>query len=71
VAFKAQDAVVACFDEEGQYMLEGTCEPTLGVVFSPQKPEEVKRALRVVRRFIALNVELFKMIEELNKICCN
>lgn len=67
VAFKDHDAVIACFDEEGQYMLEGSCEPTLGVVFSPQKPEEVRHALRVVRRFIAFNVELFQMVEELNK----
>ena len=61
VAFKEHDAIVACFDEEGQYMLEGSAEPTVGVVFSPQKPEEVRRALRVVRRFVAsLNCELFQ-----------
>jgi hypothetical protein len=63
VAFKEHDAVVACFDEESQYMLEGSAEPTLGVVFSPQKPEEVRRALRVVGRFIALNHELFQLVE--------
>jgi hypothetical protein len=65
VAFKEHDAVVACFDEESQYMLEGSAEPTLGVVFSPQKPEEVRRALRVVGRFIALNHELFQLVEAL------
>lgn len=65
VAFKEHDAVVACFDEESQYMLEGSAEPTLGVVFSPQKPEEVRRALHVVGRFIALNHELFQLVEEL------
>jgi hypothetical protein len=65
VAFKEHDAVVACFDEESQYMLEGSAEPTLGVVFSPQKPEEVRRALRVVGRFIALNHELFQLVEVL------
>jgi hypothetical protein len=63
VAFKEHDAVVACFDEESQYMLEGSAEPTLGVVFSPQKPEEVRRALRAVGRFIALNYELFQLVE--------
>ena len=65
VAFKEHDAVVACFDEESQYMLEGTAEPTLGLVFSPGKPEEVKRAMRIVRRFVALNIELFEMVEEI------
>ncbi|MGA2653611.1 MAG: hypothetical protein ABSF28_24085 [Terracidiphilus sp.] len=65
VAFKEHDAIVACFDEEGQYMLEGSAEPTLGVVFSPQKPEEVRQALRVVGRFIAINDELFQLVEAL------
>ena len=35
VAFKEHDAIVVCFDEEGQYMLEGSSEPTLGVIFAP------------------------------------
>jgi hypothetical protein len=65
VAFKEHDAVVACFDEESRYMLEGSAEPILGVVFSPQKPEEVRRALRAVGRFIALNHELFQLVEAL------
>ena len=65
MAFKEHDAIVACFDEESQYMLEGSAEPTLGVVFSPQKPEEVRRALRVVGRFIAINYELFQLVEAL------
>ena len=63
MAFKEHDAVVACFDEESQYMLEGSAEPTLGVVFSPQEPEEVRRALRLVGRFVALNYELFQLAE--------
>jgi hypothetical protein len=65
VAFKDHDAIFACFDEESQYMLEGSAEPALGVVFSPQEPQEVRTAIRMVRRFIALNVELFEMVEEL------
>ena len=65
VAFKDHDAVVACFDEESQYMLEGSAEPTFGLVFSPGKPEEVKRAIHIVRRFVALNIELFEMVEEI------
>jgi len=67
VAFKDHDAVVACFDEEGQYMLEGSAEPAVGVLFCPQKQEEVRHALRVVGRFIALNEELFQLVEELQE----
>jgi hypothetical protein len=67
VAFKECDAVIACFDEESQYMLEGSSEPALGVVFSPQKPEEVRRAMRAIRCFVALNVELFELVEELQE----
>jgi hypothetical protein len=63
VAFKEHDAIVACFDEEGQYMLEGSSEPTLRVIFAPQRPEEVKRAVRAVERFVALNSELFQLVE--------
>jgi len=69
VAFKDQDAIVACFDEESQYMLECSSEPTVGVVFCPSKPEEMKRARRVVSRFVALNVELFRMVEEMAELC--
>ncbi len=53
--------------KKSQYMLEGSKKPTLGVVFSPQKPEEVLRALRVVGRFIALNHELFQLVEVLTE----
>jgi len=65
VPFQDHDAITACFDEEGQYMLEGSSEPTLSVVFSPHKPEEVRNALRIVWRFVALNDELFQLVEEL------
>jgi hypothetical protein len=66
-AFNDHDAVTACFDEEGQYMLEGSAEPAVGVVFCPQRPEEVRHALRVVGRFLALNQELFQLVEELQE----
>ncbi|MGA2652983.1 MAG: hypothetical protein ABSF28_20885 [Terracidiphilus sp.] len=65
VAFKEHDAITACFDEEGQYMMEGTAEPTLCVVFSPRKPDEVRHALRIVDRFIAINCALFELVEEI------
>jgi hypothetical protein len=67
VTFKENDAITACFDEEGQYMMEGTAEPTVCVVFSPRKPDEVRHALRVVERFIALNCELFQLVEEIQE----
>jgi hypothetical protein len=67
VAFKDHDAIIACFDEESQYMLEASSEPAVAVVFCPQKPEEVRHALRMVGRFIALNQELFQLVEELQE----
>ena len=54
VAFKERDAITACFDEEGQHMLEGSSEPTVCVVFSPKKADEVKHALRVIERFVCI-----------------
>jgi hypothetical protein len=65
VAFKERDAITACFDEEGQHMLEGSSEPTVCVVFSPKKADEVKHAVRVIERFVAFNAELFELVEEL------
>jgi hypothetical protein len=67
VAFKDHDAITACFDEEGQYMLEGSSEPAVGVVFNPQKPSEVRDALRCMRQFIELNHELFQLVEALQE----
>jgi hypothetical protein len=65
VAFKEHDAIVACFDEESQYMLEGTAEPALGVVFSPREPMEVRKAVRTVSQFVGFNCELFRLVEEI------
>jgi hypothetical protein len=67
VAFKERDAVTACFDEESQYMLEGTSEPAVGVAFHPQNPEEVRQAVRIVDRFVLFNHELFQLVEELQE----
>jgi hypothetical protein len=69
IAFNERDAITACFDEEGQHMLEGNCEPTLYLVLSPKNSEEVRHALRVLGRFITLNFELFLLIEELQELC--
>jgi len=57
VVFKERDAIAACFDEEAQYMLEGSSEPMVCVVFSPKKADEVQHALRVIERFVAFNAE--------------
>jgi hypothetical protein len=65
IAFKEHDAIVACFDEESQYMLEGTSEPALGVVFSPRNIDEVRKAIRTVTRFIVFNFAVFEFAEEL------
>jgi len=67
VAFKDRDAITACFDEEGQHMLEGSSEPTVCVVFSPKNADEVKHATRVIERFVAFNTELFELVEELQE----
>ena len=67
VAFKERDAITACFDEEGQYMLEGTSEPAVGVAFDPKNPEEVRQAVRILGRFVMFNHELFQLAEELQE----
>jgi hypothetical protein len=64
VAFRQHDAIVACFDEESQHMLESSAEPALCVVFSPDKPNEVERAIRAVDRFVSFNAELCLLAEE-------
>lgn len=66
VCFKEQDAIVACFDEESQSMLEATSEPALCVIFSPADPAEVRNALRIVARFVEINVELFSLVESIH-----
>lgn len=65
VCFKEQDAVVACFDEESQSMLECSSEPALCAVFSPADPAEVRNALRIVARFVQINAELFALVEQI------
>ena len=66
VSFKEHDAIIACFDEEGQSMMEGSAEPTLCAVFSPRDQGQVRQALRVVERFVAFNYELFQLVETIN-----
>jgi hypothetical protein len=40
-------------------------EPALCVVFAPDNRAEFERACAVVGRFVALNVELFTLVEEI------
>lgn len=65
VAFKEHDVVCACFDEESQSMLEGSPEPALSIVFSPNDDEEVRKAKKIVERFVLINCELFQLVEEI------
>jgi hypothetical protein len=67
VAFREHDAIAACFDEESQHMLEASAEPALCVVFSPDQPNEVERAIRAVDRFVSFNAELCLLAEELGR----
>ena len=39
-------------------MLEDSSKPALGVLFSPQKSDQVRHALGMVRSFVALNIEI-------------
>jgi hypothetical protein len=65
VVFEDRDAISACFDEEGQHMLEASSEPTFYHIFCPDNVNEFVRALRAVERFVAINYELFQLVEEL------
>ncbi len=65
IVFEDYDAISACFDEESQYMLEGSSEPTLCAVFSPTDQEEFLKALRAVERFVRVNLELCELMEEI------
>jgi hypothetical protein len=65
VAFREHDAIVACFDEESQGMLESTAEPALCVVFSPDKQNALEQAIRAVDRFVTFNSELCLLAEAL------
>ena len=67
VCFKEQDAIVACFDEESQSMLECSSEPALCAIFSPANPAEVRNAVRIVARFIQINAELFSLVESIHE----
>ncbi len=68
VVFEDHDAISACFDEESQYMLEGSSEPSLCAVFSPTDQEEFSKAIRAVERFVSVNLELCLLIEEIQEL---
>jgi hypothetical protein len=47
--------------------LEETGEPTYLQVFSPSNPAEANKAFRGFSRFLAINLELFTLVEALNQ----
>jgi hypothetical protein len=65
ITFKQHDVIAACFDEESQYMMEGTPEPAVSIVFCPHDDDEVQMTRKAVERFIAINCELFSLVEEI------
>jgi hypothetical protein len=67
VVFEDRDAISACFDEESQHMLEGSSEPTLCTVFSPNNADEFARAWHAVERFVRINQEACELIEAIQK----
>ena len=67
ICFHDQDAIAATFDAESQSMLESSHEPTYLQVFSPSNPAEAEQALRGFSRFLAINLELFTLVEALNQ----
>lgn len=71
IVFEEHDAVAACFDEESQHMLEGSCEPTFLAVFAPDDADECSRAMRAVERFVSVNRELCELIEAIHGENCD
>ena len=67
ITFNDNDAIAAAFDAESQSMLEATHEPTFVEVFRPVDPVAVDLALRGFTRFLAINLELFTLVESLNR----
>jgi len=59
VAFKEHDAITACFDEEGQSMMEGTAEPTVCVVFFARANQMKSAVSAHCGSLIALNVSIW------------
>ncbi len=67
IFFHDQDAIAAAFDAEAQSMHEASHEPTYLHVFSPSNPAEAEQAFRGFSRFLAINLELFTLVEALNQ----
>lgn len=67
IVFEERDAISACFDEESQHMLEGSSEPAMSVVFSPNNADEFARAARAVARFVRINQEVCELIEAIQE----
>jgi hypothetical protein len=67
IAFRKQDIIVRCFDDESEYWAQGNPQPAVCLQFSPANPNEVARTLRVAYRFIEFNYELSCFAEGIRK----
>ncbi len=67
ICFQDQDAIAAAFDAEAQSMHESSHEPSYLQIFSPSNPDEAEKAFRGFARFLAINLELFTLVEALNQ----
>lgn len=67
ICFHEQDAIAAAFDAEAQSMHESSHEPAYLQIFSPSIPAEAEQAFRGFARFLAINLELFTLVEALNQ----
>lgn len=67
ISFREHDAIEACFEAEAQSMYETSHEPLFCFPFSIKDPTKVDQAIRRLRTFLAINVELFRLIEGLDQ----
>ncbi|OJV43580.1 MAG: hypothetical protein BGO25_10330 [Acidobacteriales bacterium 59-55] len=66
IAFRENDAIHACWDEEAAHYYESSYEPTCTVRFRPEYPEEFDTALRTAFLFLKVNMELAQLVNLLN-----
>jgi hypothetical protein len=65
VAFKEHDAITACFDEEGQYMMEGTPSRPCALSFRRASRSRFGTRCGLWIASLRLNCELFQLVEEI------
>ncbi len=67
MVFNQDDAIEAAFDAEAESMHEASHEPSYAAVFSPADPLSTEKALRSFKQYMAINLELFTLVEALNQ----